>query len=136
MSNSENNPFENGRDRRERQAFAAVESLVRAAGNYVQPTDDLRPSTLEAARRSTSLRRWNKRLAGIAALVVVLAVSNIPGRFLPEPAESTLAHQTVTREFELRQESAKEMGVTFNPAWAWVEAFFELRNKQANLIND
>ena len=136
MSPFETNPFENARDRRERQAFAAVESLVRAAGHYVQPSDDLRPSTLEAARRPTSLRRWNTRLAGIAALVVVLAVGNIPGRFLPERAEATLSQQTVTREFELRQESAKEMGLTFSPAWAWVEAFFELRNKQANLIND
>lgn len=136
MSPFETNPFENGRDRRERQAFAAVESLVRAAGHYVQPRDDLRPSTLEAARRATSLRRWNMRLAGIAALMVVLAVGNIPGRFLPKPADSTLAHQMVTREFELRQESAKQMGGTFNPAWAWVEAFFELRHKQANLIND
>ena len=128
--------FDNAQDRRERAAFAPIESLVRAAGGYVRPSDDLRPSTLEAARRASSSRRWNYRLGGLAALVMLLAVSNIPARFVPEPRESTLAEETVWQEYELRQQSAKGMGLSFNPAWAWVEAFFELRDKQAKMIND
>lgn len=109
---------------------------MKAAGGYVRPTDDLRPRTLEAARRAGSSRRWNYRLAGAAALVLALAVGNIPGRFVPEPRETTLAEETVQREYELQQQTAKGLGLSFNPAWAWVEAFFELRNKQAKMIND
>jgi hypothetical protein len=136
MSNFDGNMFESARDRREREMFAPIESLVRAAGGYVRPSDDLRPSTLEAARHSRSNRRWNYRISGLACAVLLLAVCNIPGRFTPTPGEGTVAEATVTEEYELRQQSAKSLGFGFNPAWAWYEAFLELRSKQSKLIND
>lgn len=130
------NVFDNNQDRRERESFAPIEALIRSAGNYVRPSDDLRPRTLEAARRKRGLRRWNKQIAALAAAVVMLAVFNIPGRFVPTDVASKTSEATVMREFELRQKSAKSAGLTFNPAWAWFEAFWELRNQQAERLRD
>lgn len=146
MSNSNNsvpggnafgdNAFERPRDRREREAFAPVEALVRAAGRYVRASDDLRPRTLEAARHATSWRRWNRSLGSLAVAAVLLAICNVPGRFIPAARETTPATATVMQEFELRQQAAKGMGFSFNPSWAWVEAFFALRDQQAEMIKD
>lgn len=129
-------PFDNKQDRRERESFAPIEALVRSAGNYVRPSEDLRPRTLEAARRMRGIRRWNKQISALAAAVVMLAVCNIPGRFVPTDVASKTSEATVMREFELRQQSAKSAGLTFNPSWAWFEAFWELRNQQAKRIRD
>jgi hypothetical protein len=128
--------FDNNQDRRERESFAPVEALIRAAGNYVRPSDDLRPRTLEAARRMRGIRRWNKQIAALAAAVVVLAACNVPGRFVPTDVASKTANATVMREFQLRQQSAKSAGLNFNPAWDWFEAFWELRHQQADRIRD
>jgi hypothetical protein len=136
MSNLGGNMFERPRDRHEREMFAPVEALVRAAGGYVRASDDLRPKTLEAARQALTKHRWNRRLGTLAAAAVLVALCNVPGRFIPPARESTLATATVMHEFEMRQQSAKGMGFTFNPSWAWYEAFFELRHQQAEMIKE
>ena len=136
MSKSEDNIFESAGDRRERERFAPIEAMVRAAGGYVRPSDDLRPSTLEAARRSCKSRRWSYRLCGAAAMVAMLAAFNVPGRFASPMTETAFGPETVTHEYEVRHQAAKGMGFGFNPAWAWYEAFLELRNKQSQRIND
>jgi hypothetical protein len=128
--------FDNNQDRRERENFAPIEALIRSAGNYVRPGDDLRPRTLEAARHARGKRRWNKQVAAVAAAVVLLAVCNIPGRFAPPDVASRTSEATVAREFELRQQTAKSAGLSFNPSWAWFEAFWELRHQQAKRIRD
>lgn len=130
------NPFEDSRDRREREMFAPVEALIRAAGNYVRPSDDLRPSTLEAARYERGTRRWKRHLSAVAAVVVLLAIGNVPARFVSTDVAERTASATVTREFELREQAAKSSGLAFNPSWAWFEAFWELRHQQASRINE
>ena len=129
------NPFELPDDRREQKSFAPVEALVRAAGNYVRPGDDLRPRVLEAARHAHTKRQWNKRLTAAAAAVLLLAAGNVPGRFAATDVEGLTSETVVMREFELRQQASKNMGLSFSPAWAWFEAFLELRNEQASRIN-
>jgi hypothetical protein len=128
--------FESARDRREREAFAPVEAMIRAAGGYVRSSEDLRPRTLEAARHSVGKRRWNRGAYSLVAATVLLALCNVPGRFIPAAREETASTATVREEFELRQRAAKGMGFSFNPSWAWYEAFFALRNQQADLIKD
>jgi len=136
MSSSDGNMFESARDRQERTMFAPIEAMVRAAGGYVRPSDDLRPSTLAAARDSCGKRRWSYRLTGIAAAVMLLAVCNVPGRFSSPMSESAVAPATVMHEFEVRHQAAKGMGFNFSPAWAWYEAFLEVRKQQDRRVND
>lgn len=135
MNTFGNNPFDNNHDRRERESFAPVEALIRSAGNYVRPSDDLRPRTLEAARRMRGMRRWNKQILAAAAAVVLLAIFNVPGRFVPTDVASKTSEATVMREFQLRQKSTRSADLSLNP-WAWFEAFWELRNQQAERIRD
>ena len=132
----DHNVFESARDRQERAMFAPIEALVRASGGYVRPSDDLRPSTLEAARDSCSKRRWSYRLAGVAAAVMVLAVCNVPGRFSSPISESAVAPTMVKHEFEIRHQAAKGLGFNFSPAWAWYEAFLEVRKQQDRRVNE
>ena len=42
-------------------------ATIRSAGNYVRPSDDLRPRTLETARNARGKRRWSKQIAAAAA---------------------------------------------------------------------
>ncbi len=136
MSNTDGNMFESNRDRQERAMFAPIEAMVRAAGGYMRLSDDLRPSTLEAARDSHSKRRWSYRLAGVAAAVMLLAVCNVPGRFSSPLSESAVAPTIVMHELEVRHQAAKGLGFNFSPAWAWYEAFMEVRNQQDRRVNE
>lgn len=129
-------PFDNNQDRRERESFAPIEAMIRSAGNYVRPSDDLRPRTLEAARHAGGKRRLNKRIVGLAAAVLLLGLCNVPGRFVSTDVAEKTSEATVMREFELRQQSARSAGLSFSPTWAWFEAFWELRNQQAKRIRD
>jgi hypothetical protein len=96
----------------------------------------LRPRTLEAVRHVRGRRRWNRQIAGAAAAVLLLAIFDVPGRFVPKDVAANTSEATVMREFEQRQESAKSAGLAFNPAWAWFEAFWELRHQQADRLRD
>jgi len=58
--------------------FAETEALIRSAGRYVWPSDDLRPRVLEAARERVGQRHTRYRLAVMmvaAALGVMTGVS-------------------------------------------------------------
>lgn len=121
---------------REPEAFDSIESLVRAACGYVQPTDDLRPRTLEAARASCRQRRWNSRIGGLALTVILLAVCGFPHWGLsPQGKQIARASETI-RHFDLHQQaSLRTIHAGFDPSWALYEAFSELRKKQSDLFD-
>ena len=112
-------------------AFTQLESVVRAARGYVQPTEDLRPRTIEAAREASQLGRSRRRLASLTAIVLLLAATGFPGSMLssnPDPAftNSSELHR-------LAAKSAMKRGV--GPNWALYEVFSKLRRDQADLLN-
>ncbi|QEG34671.1 hypothetical protein [Bythopirellula goksoeyrii] len=109
-----------------------LEATIRQAGNYVQPTDDLRPKTLEAARAATSQRRTNWRAGSLVAAVLLVAVAQASPYF-DRPDPKPIMATAVNHEFALRQQTL-ERGV--NSSWALYEAFCELRSKQAHLLKD
>jgi len=118
------------------ESFDSLESIVRAAGNYVHPTDDLRPSTLEAARKASSRRRWNFRLGAVAVVVILLAICDLPGRVAASRAGQVERLSQVIRGYDLhRQASLRVTRTGFDSSWATYEAFFELRKKQAELFD-
>jgi hypothetical protein len=123
----DNSPFE---------SFDSLESIVRAAGGYVQPTDDLRPRTIEAARESCSRRRWNFRLGAVAMVVIALAISDLPSRIMASQAGQLDNPSQVIRGYDLHEQASLRMAHTgFDSSWAVYEAFAELRKKQADLFD-
>jgi len=117
-------------DENRQPASAQLESIVRAAGGYIRPTDDLRPSTLEAARDACRQRRISRRFGGLAILVVLLAATGIP-----EFLFSSQRGKAFVRSSELHRRAAQnavERGVGTN--WALYEVFSELRREQADLL--
>lgn len=131
MSRFDGERYVNGRE-----SFDSLETIVRAAGDYIQPSDDLRPSTLEAAREACSKRRWNFRVGTLAVAVVLLATCGLPSRILPPQEGEVKKVSQVIRGYDLhRQASLRMVHAGFDSSWAMVEAFAELRKKQAGLFN-
>ena len=64
-----------------------LEDMVRAAGEYVQPTDDLRPATLELAREQTTRRRGRQSILVLAfALCCSIGLSLLNNQLSPSQA--------------------------------------------------
>lgn len=107
--------------------FAEIESLVASAGQYVQPSDDLRPRTLEAARTARAEQRGQQwvRHAAIAAAVVGLAISL---RGTTETKPQLNDSDAMYRQATLRASGVGGLG------WGLVQAFTELREEQAEKL--
>lgn len=119
------------RQSRQHSAFAELESMVRAAGGYVHPTDDLRPNTLEAVRSAGRQRRTSCRLGALAGLVLLLAASGFPdfllsARLGPAFVQSSELHRRAVQY-------SVEKGIGTN--WALYEVFSEMRREQADLLH-
>jgi len=104
-----------------------VETLVRAAGNYVRPSDDLRPRVLESAR-AESHERWAQRQIWQVALVVALLgvySSSVRSRMevAAPPTEIAIEMGAMARRAE-----SSEVG------WKMVESFTDLRRQQAAML--
>jgi len=111
--------------------FQQLEATVRAASGYVQPTDDLRPNALEAARDACRQRRTNRRLGGLAALVLLAASTGLPD-ILFSSYPSLIAVQSSDLH-RIAARSVAENGVEAN--WALYEAFSELRREHSARLN-
>ncbi len=130
------NEFHDEIDARRLEPFNSLEAIVGAAGGYIQPTDDLRPSTLEAAREATTKRRWNFRIGTLASAVVLMAIFGLPGRAVPTRADHDERVSQAIRGFDLhRQASLRIVHAGFDSSWAMYEAFADLRKKQAHLFD-
>lgn len=99
-----------------------IEALIRAAGDYVQPSDDLRPRVLEEARITRAERRaqgwiWHGVLAVVLCVMVISEwrLQTLRDLQTPEPAPA-LAQQPD------------------NPGWHAVDRFNAIRHRQAGLL--
>ncbi len=110
--------------------FGQIEAIVRAAGGYVCPTDDLRPKALEAAKFASWQRRISLRLGGMALLVSLFNFTGLPEHFVP----SRLGLGAIQSE-ELYRRAAQnvhEKGTSSH--WALFEVFSEHRRNQAKRL--
>jgi len=124
--------FDPDYDRRHGQPadFQQVESLVRAASRYLQPTDDLRPNALEAARRACRQQRTSRRLGGLAFLALLVAATGFP-----EVLFSSNRGLVALQSSELHRRAARsvvENGTEMN--WALYEAYRDLRREHATRL--
>ncbi len=116
--------------------FGDIEEMVRAAGGYLEVSDDLRPRTIEEARadsRETSTRSW---ITVLAMVVVFLAMSagNLRGRL----ASTSLLEASVSANCDQLHAVAlrKATEANVDPSWSLVDAYSELRQRQLSLIED
>jgi len=108
--------------------IAEVEALIRAAGNYVQPSDDLRPRVMEAVRAERVERTVRWRICQAAVLFFVLNLL----------ATSTLHNVEIADGASLPVQradgSSETLSTVEEESWDTVEAFRELRRRQAYLL--
>ena len=116
--------------------FRDIEEMVRAAGGYLEVSDDLRPRTLEEARddsRETSTRSW----IGVLAVVVVF-LATYADRFRGRLSSTSPFKAVVSANCDQLHAAAGQKAAQANvdPSWSLVDAFSELRQRQASLIED
>jgi hypothetical protein len=108
-----------------------VESLVRAAGDYVRPSDDLRPRVLENARtvrKERQAQRWIGHLAACALVCGLLAAA-------VETPSSVATRETAAAAlgYRLLWNTQPTVGAS-DTSWSMVDSFTELRRQQAELL--
>ena len=109
-----------------------VESLIRSAGDYVRPSEDLRPRVLENARSQCSERQLRRRFwqSAVAALFFVIVTSSLARRF--EPAIGANAQGSAWTSPMLAPVEAAAR--SSDPSWQMVESFTQLRHRQAEML--
>lgn len=118
------------------ESFEPIEALVRAAGGYVLPSEDLRPRVLETARTVRSERRAQTRIGRFARWIVILAIfADAVGHQLQTHWPSVHDRSTLVDAQQVF--SLVEMRVSpghHDLGWGLVEAYSELRNRQAQFL--
>jgi hypothetical protein len=112
-------------DRREQ--WDDVESLVRAAGNYVRPSDDLRPRVLETARAESHERWAQRQIWQVALVVALLGVCSTSVRSRMEVAAPPSGIAFERGAIARRAESGED-------GWKMVESFTDLRRQHAAML--
>jgi len=112
-----------------------VEALVRAAGEYVRASDDLRPRVLEAARLQSGEQRAKRCLRHVAVFVLLLASFNVAGWHALDDQRSRPNPLLVAAGFhEVLAPTLSAPIRSGDGDWRMIDAFTELRRQQAQLL--
>jgi hypothetical protein len=113
----------------ERMDLAKLELMIASAGQYVRPTDDLRPRVLEVARERYGVRRTCRHLAGamcVATLCVLTGVA-ISDRFQTRVEAAGMPRgERLERLLDAHPTRAREGHVA-----AWADVLSEWRGQVA-----
>lgn len=116
--------------------LAQVESMLRAAGDYVGPSDDLRPRVLDEVRRqrSSNRQRHGVLFAGAAVLLAAGTIGLQAASVGGSVAEATPS-QRVAKQVNAAAASSqrKQTGVGAF-CWSLVDAFISVRESQADAL--
>lgn len=99
-----------------------IEALLRSAGEYVRPSDDLRPAVLEQARVARAewrAQNWVWYVGLSIALCIVIV-----GQVQLEP----------TTDFDVKSAPVSASQRDENPGWYTVDRFNAVRRRQAALL--
>ncbi len=116
--------------------FGDIEEMIRAAGGYLEVSDDLRPRTLEAARddrRESSTRSWIAVLA-VGVIFIAMFGSQIRGRFSSTSPPNAAVSANGDQLYAAAQRKATQANV--DASWSLADSFSELRQRQASLLQD
>ena len=110
----------------------SVESMIRAAGSFVEPSEDLRPRALEAARENYRNRRARRKLGG----VVIFCLSLFGLVTLQAPYADVLHSKVTAPSSAEMQQRAIAIGSLphVGSEWGTAEAFKQLRQYQASWL--
>lgn len=110
--------------------FADLESVIRSAGEYVVPSDELRPRTMDAVKDAIENRKLSRRagVLGLAALSLWLACWPLAGL-----TKSWRDEITAPSKADMER-TAAELSLQSNMSldWGLVEAFEKLRSLKPN----
>jgi hypothetical protein len=109
-----------------------IESMIRSAGHYVRPSEDLRPRTLDAARQYCNDRRAEQKLGGFVIAVLLLLTLSSPASQYVDVLRAQASAPTATeiQNRALEYGARHEIGTN----WGLTEAFTQLRRVQATRL--
>jgi hypothetical protein len=110
---------------------ADIEALIRSAGDYVRPSEDLRPCVLETARLERRERGLQTRFWQVAAVVFLCGILTSPAGDRSESASFQPPAALKAGEILIHVEAAARAA---DPSWEMVESFNELRLRQAEML--
>jgi hypothetical protein len=110
-----------------------IEALIRSAGNYVQPSKDLRPRVLDAARLTSGERRA-RRFIHQAALVAALLTWFVTASVNRLDMRDDLRELTFATSSSYPLSSNRISGGPSGSAWTLVDAYTQLRDRQADVL--
>jgi hypothetical protein len=111
-----------------------VEAMIRAAGQYVRPTDDLRPRVLEAARLQCGERSAKRRICHISLFILLLTFFTAADQGL-DIRQSRRTGMLAAAGFDkLISPAAAATPRSGDGDWRMIDAFTELRRQQAQLL--
>lgn len=115
-------------------AFGRLERLILSAANFVQPSYDLRPRTVEAAREYCRDKRAEQRLGGfVLAVMLVLIISSPAMQYVDVlRTQSTGPSATEMEQIAIEYSERREIGSHFGLS----EAFSQLRQFQADRLGN
>jgi hypothetical protein len=112
-----------------------VEAMVRAAGQYVRASDDLRPRVLEAARLQYGEQRARFCIRHLAVFVLLLAFLHVAEWHGFDDRESRPNGMLVAAGFhEVLYPMPAASIRSGDGDWRMIDAFTKLRRQQAQLL--
>ncbi len=131
MNSQSGDPNENGEfnvDDVSPDFLKLLEATVLAAGQYVVPSDNLRPHTLEAARDLDSDRKGTYKLTKFILAIAVCVCVSLPVFDRMTSWRESVSSPTSAQIYEIAKK--KNIGID----WGLMEAFRELRQSQASRL--
>jgi hypothetical protein len=108
-----------------------IESLVRDAGRFVRPSQDLRPRTLESARAACHERWAQRRLWQLTLVVAIIATLT---QSLDDRLEVVGLHQGRFSPAAGHGTSSELAPAPSDAGWTMVDSFTDLRRRQAEML--
>jgi hypothetical protein len=112
---------------------AMIRAMIRAAGQYVRASDDLRPRVLEAAR-CRSCEKWaRRRIRHLAVFVLLLSFFTAVDRHNLDIQRSRPSGMLASTGFN-ELFSATAIPRSGDGDWRMIDAFTNLRRQQAQVL--
>lgn len=104
-----------------------VEAMIRSAGQFVEPSRDLRPRLLETVRTEKRRERRHRRTTALLIPTLLLSVFFV---------QQTLRVRQTLFDASPREQVARSMGSGLDRfGWGLVDAFWQVQQKQAQAFS-